>query len=84
MRSINIAISAALNALHVQQYACFAGDDLNHSRIGQPMWQELWISAASTLVHPVVLVRHGRGVDHPHTLRAVTPLQCPECKSPVA
>ena len=30
VRSINIAISAARSALHVQQHARFAGDDLNH------------------------------------------------------
>ena len=38
VRSINIAISAALNALHIQQDACFADDDLNHSEVRPSLW----------------------------------------------
>jgi hypothetical protein len=37
VRSINIAISAAIDALHVQQEACFAGDDLNHPELASQL-----------------------------------------------
>ena len=37
VRSINIAISAALNALHVQQDACSAGDDPNHPELASKL-----------------------------------------------
>ena len=41
VRSINIAIRAALNALHVQQDACFAGDDLNHPELASQLGMSL-------------------------------------------
>jgi hypothetical protein len=33
VKLVNIAISAALNALHIQQYAYFAGDALDHPEL---------------------------------------------------
>ena len=35
VRPVNIAISAALNALYIQQYTCFADDDLDHSEFAR-------------------------------------------------
>ena len=33
LRSMNVATSAARSALHIQQCACFGGDDLNHPEV---------------------------------------------------